>query len=492
MDRPPAEGAATGIKSPFKAHLRDGSTVVFRNGGTVSHDRITGTGVSYALLSSVGTPRTSVPMDSVVGVEAFDAKLLAGTTIITSAAATVVGVFGAALLSVALFGSCPTVYAATAAGLELEAEGFSYAIAPIMEHRDVDALRLRAGPDGVLRLELRNEALETHYINHVELLAVHHAAGDRVVPDQLGRPITLRAFGTVAGATDRAGRDVRRALATHDGVLFSSAASTIAHAREGDLDDWIDLDVSALPPGDSVAVFLRLRNSLLNTVLLYEGMLGGRDAVDWLNTGLQNIAGTVELARWYSRTMGMHASVGDAAVHMGDVGPIAFRDVTLVLPRPAPDATRARIRLRFVADNWRIDEVRVAGTITRPDYAPLPVDSIIVQGTADGDGPLNDAPAVAAVAQADEDYLETRPGQRMSVVFRGDARANRITGGQTTYLLAWQGWYREWIRGAWLASPMRTEPFVPGDAAVLTALRRWTDQKEAFERQFYASRIPVL
>ena len=42
------------------------------------------------------------------------------------------------------------------------------------------------------------------------------------------------------------------------------------------------------------------------------------------------------------------------------------------------DAAGARVRLRFVADNWRIDEVRVAGAITRPEYTTLAVDSVIV------------------------------------------------------------------------------------------------------------------
>lgn len=491
VDRPAAGQTATNIKSPFKAHLLDGNTVVFRYGGSIDHDWIRGAGSSYALFDSVGTFRESVPMDSVIGVEAFDARLLAGTSFIATAALTAVGVAAVVGLGVALFGSCPTVYADTGAGLELEAEGFSYAIAPIMEHRDVDALRLRAGPDGTLRLELRNEALETHFINHVELLAVRHAAGDRVVPDQMGNPIALRDFAQIAGATDRAGRDVGPLLAARDGNLFSSATSVIAQAREGDLDDWIDLDVSGLPPGDSVAVLLRLRNSLLNTVLLYEGMLGGRDAVDWLNTGLQHIAGTVDLARWYSRTMGLHASTGEAEVRLGDVGPIAFRDVALVLPRPVPGATRARIRLRFVADNWRIDEVRVAGTVARPVTVRLPVDSVLVPVPSAGEGPLHDAAAVTAVAHADEEYLETRPGQRLSLVFRSDPRAGHLAGESTTYLLAWQGWYREWIRGAWLAEPTRTEPFVPGDAAVLTALRRWTAQKETFEQAFHDSSIPV-
>ena len=58
-------------------------------------------------------------------------------------------------------------------------------------------------------------------------------------------------------------------------------------------------------------------------------------------------------------------------------------------------------------------------------------------------------------------------------------------------MIAWQGWYREWIRGEWLANPTRAEPFKPGDAAVLTALHRWSERKTSFEREFYASRIPV-
>jgi hypothetical protein len=238
---------------------------------------------------------------------------------------------------------------------------------------------------------------------------------------------------------------------------------------------------------------LRLRNSLLNTVLLYEGMLGGRDALDWLNSELQTISSTVDLARWYSSTMGLHATIDGAAdgnARIGDVGPIAFRDVAIVLPRAAVDTAMARIRLRFVADNWRIDEVRVAGQVNRPEVAVLPVDSVIIPTPAAGGPPVADAAAVAVLAEADERYLETRPGQRLSLIFRADDE-ERPAEVETTYLIAWQGWYREWVRGAWLAEPNRTTAFVPGDGAVLDALRSWQAKQPAFEREFYASKIPV-
>lgn len=482
---------AVAIRTPVKAHMADGSTVVFRRGATVDRTFITGPGEWFQPLSDASRPRGQVPLDSVVGVETFEGRVLSAQSLAVSTAATVLGGTAAVVILKALFGSCPTVYADTGAGPALQAEGFSYAIAPLFEQRDVDPLRVRAGPDGVVRLELRNEALETHFINHVELLAARHPAGTRAVPDQSGHPVVVAAERPLAAAVDRSGRDVRTLLLEADGRLFASLPATVDAARADDLDDWIDLEADGLPPGDSVAVTLRLRNSLLNTVLLYEGILGGRDAPDWLEGGLQNIATAVDVSRWYVRTMGMRVSTdAGASARIGDVGPIAFRDVAVVLPRPARDAGRVRVRLRFVADNWRIDRATIAGVIGRPRVEHLPVARVVVPVPATGVGPAVDGAAARAVADADDAYLETRPGQRMTLEFARSA-TTPAADTVTTYLIAWQGWYREWIRGAWLAEPTRTRPFVPGDSAVLTALTRWRARQPELERAFYASKIPV-
>lgn len=497
---PSAPGSITELRSPVKVHLLDGSTVIFGVGAQIQADRIVGSGFQYAPTSGAGVPRSEIRMDSVAGVESYYERTLVASTVLVSAAATVGTAAAFAGVAKALFGSCPTVYADNGRGLELQAEGFSYAISPLMEHRDLDALRARPGADGRVRLELRNEALETHFLNHVELVAVRHAPGATVVPDQAGRPVELNGFARVTSVRDRAGRDLRPILAERDGRLFSTSPATSGAAREGDLDDWIDLDIADLPRGDSIAVILRMRNSLLNTVLLYDGMLGGRDAIDWLAQDLQHIGRTVDLSRWYVRTMGMRAMVDgvplpegepfEGHARLGDIGPIAFRDVAVILPRAAVDTANARVRLRFVADNWRIDDVRVAGIVTRPSTTMLAVDSVVVPTPAVGTGPMLDTAALAMLAEADERYLETRPGQRMTLVFERD-RAPHAEGLTSTYLIAWQGWYLEWIRAAWLTAPKRTTPFVPGDAAVLTALRSWTAQQEAFEHAFYSTSIPV-
>lgn len=490
----------TVVRTPVKAHLADGSTVVFRHGATISRQRISGSGEAYALLGAAAVPRNDVPVDSVVGLETFEGKILQAQSVAVSTAATLVGAAATVGLLKALFGSCPTVYADTGTGPVLEAEGFSYSIAPLLEHRDIDPLRARPDADGTLRLDLRNEALETHYLNHIELAAVRHAAGTRAVPDQSGRPVVVESLREPVAATDRAGRDIRPNVARADGDLFSSAASTIDAARPGDLDDWIDLEASDLPPGDSVAVVLRLRNSLLNTVLLYDAILGGRDAPDWLADGLEHIATAVDLSKWYMRTMGMRASVagvtppsggeGAATARLGDVGPLAFRDVAIILPRPARDARSVKIRLRFVADNWRIDQIAIAGTVTRPRVTTVALSDVVVPTPTSGAGPARDTAALSALSDADDRYLETRPGQRMTLEFRPRVPPSS-SDSTTTYMIVWQGWYREWIRGSWLAQPTRTAPLVLGDSTMYTALRRWRGKQAEFERAFYASRVPV-
>ena len=233
IERPAAAGAPTFIKSPIKAHLQDGSTVVFRNGATVTRDSLTGEGRRYTVQNATSRVQDAVPMDSVVGVETFEARVNVAPTVVASLAGAAVAAVGGALLAVAIFGSCPTVYADTGATAELQAEGFSYSIAPLMEQRDVDPLRVRADSTGMVRLELRNEALETHYINHIELLAMRHAAGETIVPDQSGRPVLVSGFTPVGSATDRAGRDVRTALRSRDGALYATDPRIMRSASVG-------------------------------------------------------------------------------------------------------------------------------------------------------------------------------------------------------------------------------------------------------------------
>ncbi|MGH7465874.1 MAG: hypothetical protein ACREK1_11910, partial [Longimicrobiales bacterium] len=369
----------------------------------------------------------------------------------------------------------------------LEAELFSYSVAPLLEARDVDLLGARADGSGNVDLEIRNEALETHQINHLELLAVDHAGDEAVVPDERGRPLVIGALSAVV-ARDRSGRDVSAVLGARDSSSFATAEAVVAAARLDDMHDYIEL-VMPRPVGrDSVAVVLRVRNSLLNTVLFYDMMLGsaGAKALDWLGSDLQRIGPAVQLGSWYASRFGMWVAVEEGGVYrdvarVPDTGPIAWKDIAVVVPVPA-DGDTMRIRLSFVMDEWRIDRVAVALDARRATPRSIPLASVT---GADG-APVPDA--LLRMAEPDELYVETGPGHHFTAHFdAGSGPAERTR----TFLLSSQGFYTEWIRPDWVRIARHPEPFLPADATLLAALQRWHQVKPEFERRFYETRIPV-
>lgn len=489
----PATTDSVAVVSPVKAHLLDGSTVVYRTGVLIVRDTIRSRGPKpayrYNLTLADSTPVDALPLDSVVGMEAFRNSVNGGAT----AALTVAGVAGTALglglAAIAIFGSCPTFYADTAGVSLLEAEGFSYSIAPLFESRDVDRLRAHADLVGDVRLEVRNEALETHYINQVDLVEVRHAADELVVPDAGGRPLALRRVVAPTSARDRAGRDLRATLLDSDGRAFSTDSGVVNRATATDPDDFIDLEFARPTGVDTVALLFRMRNSLLNTVLLYELMLAdpGAKSLDWVGQELEEIGPAARLGRWYAGHMGMRVMVRDGAGtawrdvgRVPDTGPIAWKDVAV--PVPVPPGDSLQIRLRFVADDWRIDRIQLALSARRAPartFAPAEVLG------ADG---FPDTAARASLDAPDQRYLVTSPGQRFGVRFAvGPDPADSAR----TFLLISQGYYVEWLRAAWMRGRHQPSTFEPSDQALVEALRRWHVERADYERRFAESRIPV-
>lgn len=476
------------VKSPLRAHLLDGSTVVFSNGMSVVRDTLVGKGVHFHPVTTQGVPRERVPLDSVVGAETLRSATNAGRTMMYSTMAamgTVVGLVGLACAAdPKCFGSCPTFYSDSGDTVVLEAEGFSYSISSLLEARDVDRLRAQPDSSGVLRLQVWNEALETHYINHLGLLETVHRPDEFVLPDPRTRPVAVSGWLRAASLTDRSGRDVSGALAAADGRLFSSDSSALRAAPGGELQDWIEIVVPR-PATDSVAVVVRLRNSLLNTILFYDYMLAnpGARSLDWMAEDLERLAPIAELGQWYAKRFGLRAELlvdGEwtTVARMADQGPIAWRDVAFVFPVPAGDSVR--MRLSFLIDEWRIDELRVASAVRRPDTR-----TIALARVTDARG-LPVAEARELLAGADEDYLQTMPRDRFTALFD----VGRSTSPRT-FLLVSQGYYTEWVRGQWMKSSVASVPFVPGDSTLRRVVQSWVAQKDSMEQQFYRSRIPV-
>ena len=505
------------LNSPTRAYLADGSIVVLAGGGMVENGVLQGHGTRFALTLDTHTPFASVALDSVVAMEAFRTEYENQTqsALLAMASLPVLALASATLLA-ATFGSCPTIYAEIEGDTILQAEPFSYSISALFEARDVDRLTARpeVSEDGrsILRLELRNEAMETHYFNHMELLEVSHAPHDVVIPDPSGRALVLRDLRAPSAAVDGEGRNVLAEITAHDGHAFRSSRTRLARASETDFQDFVEFEVPWPSGRDEIALVLRYRNTLLNTVLFYDIMLGesGLRALDWIGSDLHRIGAAVELARWYQDRMGMRVEVERDGVfelvdHLPDAGPIAWTERAVTIPVPAPTRTVRtgthegdasarpgsdqvdpvevlRVRLRFPVDSWFIDRIAVAEVVGIGEPRRVPVDRVV-----DARG-LVDPEASTLLAAPDEDYLVTFPGQRMHLEF---ALPEPPSQGDRTLLLATQGFYVEWLRGPWLRADPEARPFRPEDGAILRAMRRWTEVMDDYERDFHASRIPV-
>jgi hypothetical protein len=482
-----ASAGVVQVRSPVKAHMTDGSVVVFRDGVEVSGDTVRGAGVRYGVgLNEEGEVR-QITLDQLVGIESYRQEIDAGKSAAVSLLATIgipALIVGGIVVS---FGSCPTIYTKTPEGFVLEAEAFSYSIAPLLESRDVDLLGTRADASGRVNLEVRNEALETHYINHFELLEVAHARGERALPDFEGQPIVVGALTGASRMTDAAGRDVSSMLGQADGLAYATAPSRLAAVSEEDFNDHIELSFPLGPARDSAALVLRGRNSLLNTVLFYDFMLGrsGARSLDWLGTDLQRIGPAVELGSWFYSRMGMRVSVRHAdgwreVARVSDAGPLAWKDLAVMLPVPE-DVDSLDVRLSFVADGWRIDAAALDLRPRRAGARALPLREVLVDGERSDD-------ALLRMANPDESYLVVTPAHRLDLSFYAGPSS---TEQDRTFLLSSQGYYTEWIRPQWIREASSATPFEASDRTLVETLRVWTNVKAEMERRFFETRIPV-
>lgn len=478
------------VKSPTKAHLKDGSVALYANGFQLRNGTLVGAAEKYDLTRTSRTVIESLPLDEVANFEYYDKQLQpVQSTVATTGA--IVATLG---LMKALFGSCPTVYSLEGGGRPLlEAELFSHSIAPMFEGSDLDRIEQRSQAEGEYALLIANEALETHYINRLRLISVEHPPGFEAFPTPAGKIVLFGRSGEILEARSRGGADVREQILRRDDRAYRSDPQLVQQLTQQVIEDWLDITVKVPRGARQMTVALRVRNTLFATVLLYDVAMRsqGLRAIDWIGQDLANPLYAWRLHRWFETNFGIRMLLQEAGQfrpveQFSATGPIAWHQVATQIPVPRGRDV-LRLRLAFLPDNWAIDWVGVsfdtAPAMTSRDLAPTSV--------VDPGGHAQ-AEAVGQLRDVDDRYLITRPGDHYVVRFNVGAGA--AEGRTRTYFLQSRGYYIEWLRRDWLdgtAGNTDTRAFEPNDAAIMNTARRWLEEKPRFEQQFFEWRIPL-
>jgi hypothetical protein len=442
----PDASATLDRQAPFlKAHLRDGAVLVL-SGWTVDDTTrvVRGTGTRYdAQRTITGEGEHALALDSVVLFETNVARPSGsiGALAVVSGLSAGLTVYCAANPK-SCFGSCPTFYVTDGSRDLLQAEGFSASIAPSLEARDVDVL-WRARPSGrEVRVDMVNEAYETHVVRYANLLVAPRAAGQRVLGDMTGAYWRVTAPVAPARCTAAEG-DCAATLAAFDGVeRLSEADSTDLGTRE-----VVELEF-AVPPAQP-ALLLASRQSLLPTFVLYQGFAWlGSGVGEWMATLERRDRETVQRLEGPARALGgidilvENARGGwDSLATVRETGPLAA-DARLV---PLPEVTNARplrVRLRLAKGAWRVDAASLVSRVARVTPERL-APAVVLR-----DGQVDDAARARLLDSLAP--LTTFPGDRYTLVYRlpGDASAHEL-------FLETKGYYLEWMRAEWLAEEHR-------------------------------------
>lgn len=479
------------IHTPTKAHLKDGSVVIFSEGFKVVGEQLIGKGEKYDLSREKRAMVEEVPLRDVGALEVYEKQLDTATSTAVSVPTTVLGVIGGIALFKAVFGSCPTVYSLEGEP-QLEAELFSHSISRRFEAEDLDLLSEVGLRDGGYHLRVANEAPETHYINRLTLETVDHPVGTRAFPSPDDKILIVEDGGPFV-ARSRLGEDLTAVLTAHDGVPYRSNPALLKDLADAMTEDWIDLTVPVPPErqGQTMVVTMRLRNTLMATVLLYDVMLKsqGIHALEWLGEETQSPFYAWRIYRWFGRNYGLHVQSWNGerfvpVASLSPTGPIAWHEVAVALP-PA-NGPEARIRLSSLPDNWMVEWVGVG-------YDALGSSKVrAIAAEAVDDLPVSDAERILAPLRAnDKKYFTTSPGESHTLFFPAEPPD---PGTVRTCFLRSGGFYIEWLREDWFkdaATVTEGPAFEPGDEAIQKTAKLWIQKKPNMEKLFLETKIPL-
>lgn len=383
------------------------------------------------------------------------------------------------------FGSCPTFYFDPEEEVQYaNAEGFSNAIAPSLQQSDLDALnyRMYGGP---ISLYLKNEALETHVIDQVQLKVVPVESDEFVYQynDETFYTCTEpETFSNISGASIH----LAEQLAAVDANEYFSVTDSFDLSTKEEIilefDSTTDLQKGLV---------INFRQTLLTTFLIYEAIsLTGNDCGKFMaqlenSTLMQDavqhpfdILGAIEVY-YFNENRNKWVFVDE----IYETGPIARNQEMIVFPKHINNDKKPKIKLRMSKGLWRLDYVGLTSIKGISEVMSVMPNKLI-------DTKSTWSIPVEPLTSIDDNTFITFPTEEYEIKFD-------IPNPDQQYelFLESNGYYIEWVRDQWtqekdlkkLYRMMRNDKDTWRQLAI-----DFKKEEEGSERLFWSSKVDHL
>jgi hypothetical protein len=434
---------------PFlKAHLKNGDICILKDTWQVDtvQNLVNGNGLRYDFNRiHTFTGNISIPIDSVAIFET-NTKIVNPENQRITALTLLAGVdvaVGIICLSMpkACFGSCPTFYINENDNFHYaDAEGFSNAIAPSMEYYDVDALDNKPISDHSFSITMKNEALETHCVNDVKLLAYPRKKGERIYHSQKNDYYLCENNYPIQRATGNEG-DITAVLQKEDRQERCSAPdeNNLSSKEE------IYLTFDQVNNQNGLGLIVNFRQTLMTTYFIYSalGYMGDEmgdifakmetntATSDKLNGGIKKELGNIDIYLWSEQK-------NDWVLQNGvyETGPIAINRQMLPLKNSGSGST---VQLKIVLNKglWRMDYLALTNIKEKVKPLEIAPSSILDKGKIDHK-------ALSSINDPKK-YLISMPGS----AYKFNFDLPKHNDDYELFLYS-KGYYLEWMREHWI------------------------------------------
>lgn len=425
--------------------------------------------ISTGNLAFSGKDIAIVETNMLETIRSRDNDRIAGLAILTGL--NVAMVIYCATVPKACFGSCPTFYIEEKNEfMASSAEGFSSSIAPSLEKKDIDALNFStASPK--FSITMKNEALETHMVNQLAVLAVPKDKKEMVFQTKDDHFFKCQSFQKPEKAwkSNPGYEDILPSIVNQDLDEYFSRTDSFELATKEEL--FFEFDPESK---SQLGMVVNFRQTLLTTFLLYTGLgYMGDEFGDYFTMLETNSTARKLFGSPFERLGGIELFVWDEKHNkwvffdtFKETGPIAKNLMLAPIPQEVKFHRKLKLKMKLTKGHWRVDQV---GLVTIKESVEPKV--IFPHGINAVSG-NKEKPEV--LVSDDDQYLYSFPGDEYQIHFElPELSSNEV---YELFLMS-KGYYLEWMRKEWLVNKdiQKLKKMIKGDPKV------WKDLASEFK-----------